>query len=175
MGRFRVDCQHNLPPLSPLHQCKANLSTSCDWAGACPQHHELGWAHCHRPGHPCGAGHSTKQLGALFGGLLPLTPGLWLWTEWCYQLRGQGHRMGAARGVLGGCCVPPIPLPRLSLRAGVNHKYAHSCWENRVVFPFPLPPSFPVAVAKAQRCCRMVRLPAGTGCRPTRGLRLYLG
>lgn len=169
-----MGCQHNLPPLSPLHPCKANLNTSCDWAGACPQHHELSWAHCHRLGHPCGAGHSTEHLGALFGGLLPLAPGLWLRTERCSQLGGHGHRMGAAQGVLGGCCVLPSISP-LSLRADTNHKYAHSCWENRVVFPFPLPPEHPSRHGQGQRCCRVVRLLAGTGCHPTHGFACISG
>lgn len=163
-----MGCQHNLPPLSPLHQCKADLNTLCDWAGAWPQYHELSWAHCHRPGHPCGTGHSTEHLGALFGGLLPLAPGWWLQTDLWPQ---DGSSAGCPWRVL--CATHPSPPP--SLRAGVNHKYAHSCWENRVVFPFPLLPEHPSRRGQGQRRCRVARLPAGTGCCPTRGFACISG
>lgn len=73
----------------------------------------------------------------------------------------------------GAVCYPSVSPP--SLRADTNHKYAHSCWENRVVFPFPLPPKHPSRHGQGQRCCRVVRLPAGTGCHPTRGFACISG
>lgn len=78
-----------------------------------------------------------------------MAPGLWLRTEQCSQLGGHGHRMGAARGVLGGCCVPPIRLPPCPSELIRITNTLTLAGKTELFFLFLSPPSIPVAVAKA--------------------------